>query len=218
MGKLSIAAALVVALALVVFGLVAAAARPRESPPRLVSMAEAAGAMQRDGAVMQAHGQAMLDEAGRTGDADLQSHGQHWRQTGQDMVQRGQWMAMDPLSPGNLVTSAADLSRQGAWGSLPQAAQAMMRDPSHAGAQDLQALRWNGQAMLAEGRAMADQGALMATEADAMVARHTLQGTEATDLRRPPRTLQAVGGSLQQNGQQMIDYADRLRRSLGGYP
>src|SRR6266567_300038 len=131
MGKLGIFAAVAVALALVAFGLVAAAARPREAPPRLASMADAAQALIRDGNVVQAHGQAMLDEAAQTGDADLQYHGQHWLQTGKDMVQRGQWMEMDPLAPGNLVTSPADLSRQGAWGNLPQTAEAMMRDPSH---------------------------------------------------------------------------------------
>ncbi len=218
MGKLGIFAAVAVALALVAFGLVAAAARPREAPPRLVSMGEAAEAMVRDGNVMQAHGQAMLDEAAQTGDADLRYHGQHWLQTGQDMVQRGQWMSMDPLAPGNLVTSPADLSRQGAWGSLPQTAQAMIHDPSHAGAADLQALRWNGQAMLAEGRTMAGQGDLMATEANAMIARHSLQGADAAAVRQSAQTLRDVGGYLQQNGQQMIDYADRLRQSLGGYP
>ena len=218
MGKLVIGAAVAVALALVVYGLVAAAARPREAPPRLVSMTEAAQAMMRDGKLMLTHGQAMLDEAAQTGDADLQYHGQHWLKSGQDMEQRGRWMSMDPLAPGNLVTSPSDLSRQGAWGTLPQTAQAMMRDPSHAGAQDLQALRWNGQAMLAEGRTMADQGELMAAEAAAMAVRHDLRGADAAELRQPAQTLRDVGGYLQQNGQQMIDYADRLRRSLGVYP
>ena len=83
MGKLGIFAAVTVALALVAFGLVAAAARPRKAPPRLVSMGEAAEAMVRDGNVMQAHAQAMLDEAAQTGDADLQYHGQHWLQWAQ---------------------------------------------------------------------------------------------------------------------------------------
>jgi hypothetical protein len=218
MGKPGIFAAVAVALALVAFGLVAAASRPHEAPPRLLSMTDAAQALIGDGNVVQAHGQAMLDEAAQTGDSDLQYHGQHWLQTGQDMVQRGQWMEMDPLAPGNLVTSPADLSRQGAWGSLPQTAEAMMRDPSHAGAEDLQALRWNGQAMLAEGRIMAGQGELLTSEADAMIARHALQGADAAAVHHAAQTLHDVGSDLQQNGQQMVDYADRLRQSLGEYP
>ena len=93
-----------------------------------------------------------------------------------------------------------------------------MRDPSHAGAEDLQALRWNGQAMLAEGQTMAAQGELMTAEADAMIARHAIQGADASALHRAAQTLRDVGADLYLNGQQMMDYADRLRQSLGEYP
>jgi hypothetical protein len=71
MSKIAIGFAIFVAVALVGFSLVAATARPRPEAPHLVSMQESAGALQADAGVMQAHGQAMIDEGRRTGDADL---------------------------------------------------------------------------------------------------------------------------------------------------
>ncbi len=218
MGKLLVGLALVVAVGLVALGSIARAARPGVEPPHLVSMGESAQAMLRDGGAMQVHGQAMLDEAGRTGDADLQVHGEHWLRDGQDLVQRARWMSMDPLAPASLVTPPAELSRQGSWGALTQTAAAMLHDPGQARrAVDLEALRWNGEAMRAEGRTMAEHGRVMAEEAEIMVSRHALQGQAATALRQAAQTMQAVGGHLEQNGQGMLDYAARLRRSLG-YP
>jgi hypothetical protein len=82
-------------------------------------MAEVGQALIRDGGVMQTHAQAMLDEAARTDDSDLQAQGEQWLRDGKDLVQKGRWLVMDPLEPGNLVTTPADLSRQGAWASLP---------------------------------------------------------------------------------------------------
>jgi len=69
--------------------------------------------------------------------------------------------------------------------------------------------------MQAEGRMMAEHGQLMVEEAELMVARHQLDGPAAADLRQAAQTLREVGGHLEGNGRAMIDYADRLRRSLG---
>jgi hypothetical protein len=215
MGKLGIGAAVSLAFVLVGFGLVGVAARPRPAPPRVVSMVESGQALIRDGGVMQTHAQAMLDEAARTGDSDLQAQGEHWLQDGNDLVQKGSWLLMDPLAPGNLVTTPAELSRLGAWGSLPQTAQAMLHDPTKLGAANPEDLRWNGEAMRAQGRGMADHGRVMAEKVEVMVARHGLSADDALALRQASRTMQDVGTTLEQNGQGMVDAGDRINRSLG---
>lgn len=214
-GKFVLGLSVAVAVGLVALALVARAARPGVERPHLVSMAESASALAAGGRAMVIHGQAMLAEGQRTGDQDLLAHGEHWVRDGQTLSQRAQWLTMDPLAPGSLVTSPAELSQQGSWGELTQTAAAMLHDPSRARAADLEALRWNGLAMQAEGRMMAEHGRLMVEEAELMVARHQLDGPAAGDLRQAAQTLREVGAHLQANGQAMVDYADRLRCSLG---
>ncbi len=214
MRSFGIGLALGAAVTVGVLGSVARAG-PLDQGPHLVSMEQSARALQQAGGVMQGHGQTMLVMGEATGDQDLIAHGEHWLRDGRELVQRGQWLAMDPIAPSSLVTSPAELSAQEAWGSLTQTAQAMLHDPSRAREIDLQALRWNGLAMRAEGQTMAEHGRVMSEEIDIMVARHSLDGQAATDLRQAARTMQEVGGNLAQNGQSMIDYADRLRQSMG---
>lgn len=213
--RLGLVGAIIVAVALVAFELAARAGQPATAPLRLASMADSAQAMQRAGAVMQTHGQVMLDEGRRTGDHDLIAHGEHWRRDGQALMQGGQWLAMNPTAPGNLATAPAELARQGNWGELARTAQAMQHDPTRARATDLEALRWAGLAMRAEGQAMAEHGRVMREEAEVMVTRHGLSGPMAADLHQAARTMGEVGASLTGNGQTMIDYAVQVRRSLG---
>ena len=214
--RIAVATAVAVALALVIVGVLARSDRPGSSAKaHLISMSAGAQAMQQAGQTMQAHGQAMLDEGQRSGDLDLITHGQHWLQDGQALVQGGQWMAMNPTAPGSLVSNPGDLSAQGSWGELNRSAQEMLHDPSKASGLNLEALNWNGEAMQAEGRIMADHGRLMAEDAELMVERHNLDAQAATDLRAAAQTMIAVGGHLQQNGKEMIDYAEQLKKSLG---
>ncbi|MCC7106548.1 MAG: hypothetical protein IT307_15525 [Chloroflexi bacterium] len=217
MRRLSIGLAIVVALAVVTFGTVTRPARPTSAAeaPRLVSMNQSAQAMQGAGNVMQLHAQAMLAEGQRTGDQDLIARGEHWLSDGQALVRGGQWMSMNPTSPGSLVASPSELGAQGSWGELIRTARQMLHDPSRAREVDLQALRWNGLAMRAEGRNMADHGRNMAEDVELMITRHGLDGQAAADLRQTAATTKQVGGYLEQNGQSMIDYADRLRQSMG---
>lgn len=218
-GRLGIGVAVVAALALVIFGVVAATRRTSGrtvEQPQLVSMEESARAMQQAGTTMQTHGQAMLEEGRRTNDQDLITHGDHWLRDGAALIQGGQWMAMNPTSPGSLLTSPAELAAQGSWGELNRNAQAMLHDPSKARTVDVEALRWNGLAMRGEGQNMLDHAQIMTEEAELMIERHGLQGQAATDLRAAAATMRQVGGYLMQNGQGMMDYADRIRRSMGG--
>jgi len=215
MGKFVLGLSLAVAVWLVAFGLVARAVRPGIDRPHLVSMQESAAALAAGGRTMMAHGQAMLAEGQRTGDQELVAHGEHWLRDGQALSQRAEWLAMNPLALSSLATSPGELSQQESWGELTRTAAAMLHDPSRARAVDLEALRWNGLAMQAEGRMMAEHGRLMLEEAELMVARHQLDGQAAADLRQAAQTMREVGSHLEGNGQAMIDYADRLRRSLG---
>ena len=216
MGKIGIGFAVLVALGLVAFSLVAVAVRPGPQAPQLVSMQDSARALLADAGVMQTHGQAMLDEGQRTGDQELIAAGEHWLTDGQQLSQRAQWLVMDPLSPGSLIVPPSQLSQQGNWGALIQTSQAMVHDPSQARTPtDMEALRWNGMSMQAEGRAMADHGRAMADQVDSMSARHVLDSQTVLSLRHAAQTMQTVGGGLEQNGQALLDYADRLRRSLG---
>ena len=219
MGKIVIGFSIALALGLVTFGLIGAALRPRPQPPQLVSMADSGQAMIRAGTSMLTHAQSMQAQAQATGDVELQALADRWQLDGQDLVRRGQWMAADPIAPNNLLTPPGELSRQGAWGDLLPNAQAMAHDPTQAkSATDVQALRWDGLAMQAEGRNMADHARVMNAEVDAMTGSHGLQPADVAALHDAAQTLRSVGGNLQQNGQTMLDYADRLNRSLGVYP
>lgn len=183
--------------------------------PRLISMEESGRAMQEAGAKMQAHGQAMLDEGRQKGEQDLIAHGEHWLRDAQQLMQGGQWMAMNPTAPGSLVSSPAELREQGNWTELNRNAQAMIHDPSKARGVSIEALRWNGLAMRGEGQSMLDHATIMAEEAQVMVERHGLQGQAAADLRQAVEVMRQAGGHLKENGQAMMEYADRLRRSMG---
>jgi hypothetical protein len=216
MSRLSIGLAVVFAIALVAFGLVARVARPTVGDrPHLISMAESAGALQQAGAVMQTHGQTMFEDGQRLNDPDLVARGEHWRADGQVLAQRGQWLSMHPLAPGNLVVSPGELSVQGAWGELPRTAEMMLHDPSKARELDLEALRWNGLAMRAEGQTMAEHGRIMAEDLGVMMSRHPVAGQTEAELRQAIGAMRAAGGHLSANGLEMIDYADRLWRSMG---
>ena len=211
------ATAIVAAVALVAFSIIVRTARPTSAAeaPRLVSMSQSAQAMQQAGNVMQSHAQDMLADGQRAGDQDLITRGEHWLSDGQSLVRGGQWMGMNPTAPGSLIASPSELGAQGSWGELTRTAQAMLHDPTRAREVDLEALRWNGLAMRAEGRNMLDHGRNMADEVEIMIARHGLDGQAAADLRQAAATTRQVGGYLEQNGQSMIDYADRLRQSMG---
>jgi hypothetical protein len=213
--KLAIVSAIAVAAAVVGFSLFGRTARSSVEGPRIVSMEASAQELQRAGAAMQAHADAMLADGQRVGDPALTAHGEHWREDGQILAQRGQWLAMDPLAPSSLSSTPAELSTQGAWGSLTSTAAAMLHDPGNAREVDLEALRWNGLAMRAEGRNMAEHGTVMAQEVELMVAGSRLAGEPAADLRQAAQRMREVGGYLEGNGQSMVDYADRLRQSLG---
>ena len=211
-------AGLVIVVLLVATVAIVAAVRGRNrpatvEPAHLVSMEQSAAAMQQAGQTMQTHGQAMLDEGRRTGDQELITHGDHWLRDGQALMQGGQWMAQNPTAAGSLVApgeiSVADRSQ------LDRQVQAMIHDPSKASRVDVQALRWNGMAMRGEGQNMIDHARIMAEEVELMVERHGLQGQAAADLRQAVQTMGEVGGHLMQNGQEMMDYADRIRRSMG---
>ena len=93
--KLGIGLAIVVALTLVVVSVVAATSRPATPTPPLVEMAQSAQALQTAGTVMVDHGQAMVQDGQRTGNADLTVDGKHWVADGQTLVQQGQWRAME---------------------------------------------------------------------------------------------------------------------------
>jgi hypothetical protein len=209
--------AVVVAVVLVAFSVVVRTARPTNAAeaPRLVSMSQSAQAMQQAGNVMQSHAQTMLVEGQRTGDQELIARAEHWLSDGQALVRGGEWMSMNPTAPGSLVASPTELGAQGSWGELTRTAQQMLHDPSRAREVDLEALRWNGLAMRAEGRNMVDHGRNMAEDTEMMIASHGLDGPAAADLRQTAATTRQVGGDLEQNGQSMIDYADRLRQSMG---
>ena len=216
--RTSIGLAVTLALLFVIVGAVAWAQdddREIDEQANLVDMQQSAAAMQQAGQTMQTHGQAMLDEGQRTGDQDLIAHGQHWLADGQALVQGGQWMAMNPTVPSSLVSDPGELSAQGSWGELSRSAQQMLHDPSDAKELDLEALSWNGEAMQAEGRTMVNHGRLMAEEVELMVERHNLDAPADADLRAAAQTMIDIGGTLEQNGKEMVDYAARIRKSLG---
>jgi hypothetical protein len=218
MNRLAIGAAIFVALALVTVGVIAAAKGQTESSvakPTFVSMDEAAQAMQQTGAAMQTHGQAMVDQGTKSSDQTLVATGRQWLQDGQQIAQGGQWMAMDPTDPSNL-DSPSGVATDNIRSELSRHAQAMLHDPSKAGAIDIEALRDDGLAMQSESRNMVAHAHVMAQAIDVMVAQHVVDDQTAAELRRAVQVLGDVGNRLGQNAQQMVEYANRLHQSLGG--
>ena len=191
--------------------------------PHLVSMEVSGRAMQRAGDAMQAHAREMLDEAERTGDKEWAAHGEHWASDSEALLEGARWMGADPKAFSSLTSNPSDPAIQQNWGALVRGSEAMLHDLAGAnaagsasrGGADLEALRWNGQSMVAEGRNMAEHGRVMAEEAEVMVERHSLQGRAADELRQAAQTMVEVGGHLRSNGREMVDYTDRLRRSMG---
>jgi hypothetical protein len=183
--------------------------------PHLTTMADSAAAMQREAALMQAHGQDMLAEGQRTSNAALVFHGEHWASDGRSVAQAARWMAMDPTAPANLNTPPGQLAAQGTWGSLTQTARAMLHDPSRARSVDLDALRWNGEAMQGEGKHMLEHVRAMNEDLAVMAALHQVDQSTASELRAAVEAVSAAGTHIAQNGRAMVDYADRTRRSLG---
>jgi hypothetical protein len=217
MSRTSVGLAIGAATVVLGLGLLVQTARPTIAAPPIVSMEESARAMELAGQTMERHGTAMIERGRAIGAADLVGHGEHWKLDGQRATQGGRWMAMNPLAPGSLVSSPTELATAGSWGSLTATAQAMLHDPSGARAVDLEALRWNGLAMRSEGAAMADHGRVMAEEVDVMMrlSDHGLDAATADELRGAATSIERAGRGLEQNGQTMIDHADRVRRSLG---
>jgi hypothetical protein len=187
--------------------------------PHLVSMEESGRAMQRAGDAMAAHARQMLDEAERAGDKEWAAHGQHWASDSEALLEGARWMGADPKAFSSLASNPSDPAIQQNWGVLVRGSEAMLHDLGGAnasrGGADLEALRWNGQSMVAEGRNMAEHGRVMGEEVEVMVERHRLQGRAADELRQAAQAIVEVGGHLRSNGREMVDYTDRLRRSIG---
>lgn len=212
-------AALLIGAAVAGLGLVllASVAQPTRGAPSIVSMAESARAMERAGQAMIRHGASMGERGRATGATDLMMRGERWQLDGWRVVQGGRWMAMDPLAPASLASTPAGLAASGDWGRLVVGARAMLHDPARAGDTNLDALRWNGEAMRAEGATMAEHGRRMATEVELMASleNHDFVGVTAAELTDAAASLERVGRALERNGQAMIAYVVRLRRSIG---
>ena len=67
------------------------------------------------------------------------------------------------------------------------------------------------------GAAMAEHGRVMVEEVEVMMrlSDHRLDATTGDGLRAAAVAIERAGRGLEQNGQVMIDHADRMRRSLG---
>jgi hypothetical protein len=216
MHRAIVAAAVIVAFALVISGvLIAASDDGIEFEAHLTDMQSSAAALAAAGAAMERHALPMLADGRAAGDPELIRHGEHWLADGQALVQRAEWLVMSPTSPGSLIASPADLGRDGSWAELNRRTQQMLHDPSKARGIDIVALRLNGAAMQAEGRLMAEHGRQMTEEITLMVALHGLDGVAADELRATTVAMVSVGEHLEQNGKAMIDYADRIARTLG---
>lgn len=216
MNRTIVAAAVVVAFALVIFGVVIAASDDgNELEAHLTDMQSSVAALEGAGVAMERHALQMLADGQAASDPELIGHGEHWLADGQALVQRAEWLAMSPTSPGSLIASPYELSRDSSWAELSRRTQQMLHDPSGARGIDIVALRLNGAAMQAEGRLMVEHSHQMADEITLMVALHGLDGSAADELRATTAAMVSVGEHLEQNGTAMIAYADRIARTLG---
>lgn len=203
-----------VTLGMIALGIVAATTQPPAPQPPAITMAENGQAMQRAGALMQTHGQEMLDAGQRAADQTLMDHGKHWVTDGQALIRGGQIAANPAVPVTEQPGASAGLSLANAV-TLTNAAQQMLNDAAQGRAVDTETLRWNGMAMQSEGRTMTEHARVMDEEIDLMIARYGMNPQTATDLRGASQTLRDTGNRLTANGQTMIDYANRLRQSLG---
>ena len=214
--RASVIVVISIVAAVVIVGIVAAARIDGvDVEPHLTDMQASAAGLETAGATMERHGQQMLDQAEASGDEKLRSHGEHWLSDGQALIERGQWLAMNPTAPGNLNTSPAELSRTGNLTELTRRTQQMLHDPSNARGIDIEALRLNGASMQAEGRLMIEHGQQMADDVTAMVEHHDLDATALDELRAATEAMATAGGHLEQNGIAMTTYADEISQALG---
>ncbi len=217
MGKLAIAIIAIIILVFTALGVVAAKTNAKPTPEQLpaISMAESGQAMQQAGVVTQKHGQEMLDAGQRTGDQGLVDYGKRWIADGQELMRGGNIMANPAVPTTKHAVPGADLSLDNAV-TLTNTAQQMLHTASQGNTVDIDALRWNGMAMQGEGQTMTVQATLMAQQIDWMTPQHSLNAQTATDLWQATQTLTDAGNRLTANGQAMMDYANRLRQSVGG--
>jgi hypothetical protein len=216
MNRAIVAAAVVLAFVLVIFAAVIAATDDgSEFDAHLTDMQPGAAALEQAGTAMKRHAVQMLANGRAAGDPELTGHGEHWLADGQALVQRAEWLAMRPTSPGNLIASPAELSRDGSWAELNRRTQQMLHGPSRARGIDIVALRLNGAAMQAEGRLMVEHGQLMTDEIALMLELHGLEGMAADELNAVTASIMSMGEQFEQNGAVMIAYADRIARTLG---
>ncbi len=217
MGKLTVAIAGLVVVGLVVFGIAVAGTTRTPVPVSVptISMAESGQAMQQAGTMMQKHGQEMLDTGQRTGDQGLIDYGKRWIAAGQELVRGGNIMVNPAVATTQHPVAGADLSLDNAI-TLTNAAQQMLHNATLGNSVDIDALRWNGLAMQSEGQSMSLHARLMAQEIDWMTPQHNLNAQTATDLRQAAQALADASDRLTANGQTMMEYANRLRQSIGG--
>ncbi len=210
------AVVVVAVVAAIIVANVTQSAKPTADKPSLITMDESARAMQQAGTLMQSHGQAMRDDGQRTGNQSLIAHGDHWLRDGLTLIQGGQLMAnTNPVPPSTLHPASGDSGvTAGDLVELNRAAQAMVIDPK-ASSVNPDTVRWVGLAMRGEGQTMIEHARVMTEEIDVMIAQNMLAGPDGDALRQAAQTLRDVGGRVTQNGQAMVDYADRLNRSLG---
>jgi hypothetical protein len=205
--------------AVIVAGLTPSGVRPGVQQDRhSASMAESATAMREAGEAMWRHGEAMLDEGKRTGNAGLLRQGEQWILDGRQVAEGGAWMGMNPAVPANLLAPPSSLAARGDLAALGRANESMAHDTAwlqRARRVDIEALRWNGEYMRDEGGRMVTHAMEMWRQVETMGSEHSLDRQTATELQTATQTLMAAGEHARQSGQSMIDYADRLRRSIG---
>ena len=219
MNKIGVIFTLMLTMTLAFIGVVvwsvASAGRASPDPPRSVSMAESAEAMQEAVNAMAAHGEVMLTEGARTGNQDLLIHSQHWMADAQSLMSSAQMMGVNLTAPSSLHASPSDLGSQGNWGELNRSYQAMLHNPSMARTIDIERLRWTGLSMESEGSKMVEHGNRMVEDVKTVMQNHGLTAQAKDDLYTSAEMMRTLGSHLARNGEFMISYADRMRRMVG---
>ena len=147
-------------------------------------------------------------------------HGQAMQQLGARMVTHGQALA-DPSWVGDGQHWIADGNTMLAIGERTvKLGQALANNPVSAREVDINQVRAQGQGVIADGQALVEHGKVMTELTDLLKRRADASGDQAlaqdvADAQAGAVRMGQTGQQLVAGGQQLVDFADTLTRSIG---
>jgi hypothetical protein len=147
-------------------------------------------------------------------------HGREMQQLGARMVSHGEALG-DPTWVGDGQHWIADGNNMVAIGERTvKLGQSLANNPVKTQEVDINQVRAQGLGVLSDGQALAEHGKVMIEFSDLLKRRTDLSGDQAlaqdvADARPGAMAMEQTGQQLMMGGQQLVDFADSMARSIG---